>query len=158
MLLDEAEKKRSAEGTSLKHSNLLSEAPGNTQTPPRLLVTAQMDLLSCPCLSHRVHMFLSAGDMAFCKSTPVPWRDKQQSRWDRTTPIRPCGLFEIRKSVLKKHSKHLPADRLCTLVQCKASSFFWEPVHESVMNRFDSKGALKKRSYFWFRWGIKKVL
>lgn len=117
-----------------------------------------MDLLSCPCLSHRVHMFLSAGDTAFCKRTPAQWRDKQQSRWDRTTPLHPCGLFEIRKSVLKKHSKHLPADRLCTLVQCKAGSLFWEPVHESVMNQFDSKGALKKRTYFWFRWGIKKVL
>lgn len=79
------QKKMSEVATSVKHSSLSPEAPGNMQAVSWLVVTAQMGLLSCPCLSHSVDMLLSAGYTALGKHTLVRWLDKQQSRWDGTT-------------------------------------------------------------------------
>lgn len=63
-------------------------------------------------------------------------------------PSLPRSLFEIWKGIIKKHSKHTPTDRLCSLVLCKAGTFIWKPVHESVMNRFHFKGVMKNGSCF----------
>lgn len=151
-------KKMSEVATSAKHSSLSAEAAASMQAVSRWVVTAQMGLLSCPCLSHSVDMLLSAGYTALRKHTLV-WRREEASSSPGGTgqaspfsPFPPCSLFERWKSILTKHSKHAPADRLCSPVLSKKQpSFIWKPVHESVMNRFHSEGTIKKRSCFWFR-------
>lgn len=147
-LLMRQKKKKSEVETSVKHSSLTPEGPGNMQAVSRLVVTAQMGLLSCPCLSHSVDMSLSAGYTALCKHTLVRWRDKQQSRWNGTTLPTPAVSLKYGKVFWRSIQSIRPQT---DFVLCKVGSFIWKPVHESVMNRFHSEGAMKKRSYFWFR-------
>lgn len=143
--------KKKKRATWVKHSSLSPEAPGNMQAVSRLVVTAQMGPLSCPCLSHSVDMLLSAGYTALCKHTLVWWRDKQQCRWDGTSLPTPTVSFKYGKVFWRSIQSICPQTDFVLWYSAKQAASSASLYMNLSWIGSIPKGAMKKRSYFWFR-------